>query len=133
MRCSVAGSLFLALPWPQPPPPPPGPEADQQKAVSLKQPGHRRSLARLRAADARLHQHDRNCKGEPVPERKRPYPLWGTSARDLAHAAPQLGVLITTSGLLAVLMLLSCAACLYPTIAYGVRGNFSSALRHAPP
>ncbi len=51
--------------------------------------------------------------------------------RDLAHAAPQLGVLITTSGLLAVLMLLVCAACLYPSIAYGVRGNFSSALRHA--
>jgi hypothetical protein len=90
-----------------------------------------RSLARLRAADARLHQHDRNSKGEPIPERKRPYPLWGTSARDLAHAAPQLGVLTTTSRLLAVLMLLSCVACLYPAIVYGVRSNLSSSLRCA--
>ena len=91
----------------------------------------RRSLARLRAADARLHQHDRNSKGEPIPERKRPYALWRTSARDLAHAAPQLGVLVTTGRLLAVLMLLACAACLYPTIVFGLRANLSSSLRCA--
>ena len=76
-------------------------------------PSLRRSLARLRSADARLHQHERTVTGEPIASRKRLYSI-GASPRQLAHAAPGVGVFMTTNFLLGVMTLLLSIASLYP-------------------
>ena len=72
-----------------------------------------RALARLRASDARLHWHERNAAGEPVPERKRLYSC-AAHPQQLAWRAPGLAVFLATSLLLALVMLLLAVASLYP-------------------
>lgn len=83
------------------------------KWLTLKPFLHRRSLARLRGADARLHRHERSPAGEPLKERKRLYGC-GVSPQHLAPAAPRLAVFLTTSFLLCGLTLMLSVASLYP-------------------